>query len=408
MWEELDQIGEMATTVARAPVWSLSDEQLCTSLDRVHAAEQALAAARLHLVAEIAGREVPARQGVASTVSWLQGRLHIAAGTAPPWVEVAGYLARRPGLDAALVEGAVNVDQAKVIGAAVAALPAKEVGPQIVDKAEAMLVEFAADYQPPALAKMGRRILWHVAPDVAEKVYEAALRREQDRANITRALTLTPTGDGRTRISGWLDTESAAVVTAALDPLCNPRTRDPDDKRTVTQRRADALREICQLALRTDVLPDHGGERPQLVVTVPFDVLQGQLGAGMLDTGEMLTAEQVRRLACDAQIIPAVLGGDGQVLDLGKSRRVFTGAVRRALVLRDGGCAFPGCTRPPRWCEGHHIKPAGAGGPTCVDNGCLLCGHHHRAVHHEGWEIRLGPDRRPEFIPPSHVDPNAA
>jgi Domain of unknown function (DUF222) len=405
MWEELDRVGEGASSLAQAPVWSLTDEQLCSHLDRVHAAEQALAAARLHLLAELSGREVPAHQGVASTASWLQGRLHIAGGTASQWVEVAAHLTRRPGLDDALVAGAVNVDQAKVIGAAVAALPTNHVGPPIVDKAEAMLVAFAADYPPRALATMGQRILWHVAPELAEKVDEAALRRQDDRATITRALTLTPTGDGRTRVSGWLDAESAAVVTAALDPLCSPRTRDPEDKRTVTQRRADALREVCALALRTDTLPDHGGERPQLVVTVPFDVLSGQLGAGMLDTGEMLTPEQVRRLACEAAIIPAVLGGDGQVLDLGKSRRLFTGAVRRALVLRDGGCSFPGCTRPPRWCDGHHIVSAFDGGPTSVDNGRLLCGHHHRVVHHEGWKIQLGPDRRPEFIPPSHVDP---
>jgi hypothetical protein len=154
-----------------------------------------------------------------------------------------------------------------------------------------------------------------------------------------------------------LDAEAAAV-TAALDPLCNPRGISAEDKRTLTQRRADALLEVCQLALRTDQLPDHGGGRPHLVVTVPFDVLRGELGAGTLDTGERLSATQVRRLACDAQILPAVLGGDGQVLDLGQSRRLFTRAVRRALMLRDGGCAFPGCDRPARWCEGHHILPA--------------------------------------------------
>jgi hypothetical protein len=405
MWEELGPVGEVAASLAQAPVWSLTDEQLGSYLDQVHQAEQALAAARLHLLGEISGRDLPARQGVGSTTSWLIGRLHIAAGTAGQWVEVAGYLGRRPTLDTALTRGAVNVDQVKVIGAAVAALPAKEIGPQIVDEAETALVDMAADFDPRALSKLGRRILWHVAPDVAEKVYEAALRREEERANITRALTLTPAGDGRTRVSGWLDAEAAAVVTAALDPLCNPRSCDAQDKRTATQRRADALREICQLALRTDTLPDHGGERPQLVVTVPFDTLTGQLGAGMLDTGEAITPEQVRRLACDAQIIPAVLGGDGQVLDLGRSRRLFTGAVRRALVIRDGGCAFPGCSRPARWCEGHHILPAALGGPTSVDNGVLLCGPHHRLVHHEHWQIRLGPDRRPEFIPPAHVDP---
>jgi hypothetical protein len=405
MWEELGQIRDVAASVAQAPVWSLTDEQLCSSLDQVHAVEQALAAARLHLVAEIGGRDLPARQGVASTSGWVRGRLHVGAATAGQWVEVAGHVRRRPALDAALSAGAVNVDQAKVIGAAVAALPAKQVGAEIVDRAEAALVDFAGDYEPQALGKLGRRILWHVAPEVAEQVDADALRREEERATITRALTLTPTGDGRTRVSGWLDAEAAAVVTAALDPLCNARTCTAEDQRTPTQRRADALREVCGLALATDQLPEHGGDRPQLVVTVPFDALTGQLGTGLLDTGQAISPERVRRLACDAQIIPAVLGGDGQVLDLGRSRRLFTGALRRALVLRDGGCAFPGCTRPPRWCQGHHILSWLLGGPTNVDNGCLLCGHHHRLVHHEGWQIRLGPDRRPEFVPPTHVDP---
>jgi hypothetical protein len=134
-------------------------------------------------------------------------------------------------------------------------------------------------------------------------------------------------------------------------------------------------------------------------------VLTGQLGGDLLDTGEALSAAQVRRLACDAQVIPAVLGGDGQVLDVGRSRRLFTGAIRRALVLRDGGCAYPACDRPARWCQGHHIVSWLFGGPTSVDNGVLLCGPHHRAVHHDGWTIRLGHDRRPDFIPRSHVDP---
>jgi hypothetical protein len=404
MWEELGQIRDQAASLAQAPVWSLTEEQLGAHLDGIHAAEQALAAARLHLVAEIDGRGVPAKQGVRSTVSWLGGRLHIAPHTAKGWVGLAGHLTRRPRLDTALTSGAVNTDQAQVIGAAVAALPAK-LGGEIIDKAEAMLAEFAADYEPRALGRLGQRILWHVAPEVAERGEADAMRREEERARIGRAFTLTPAGDGRTRVTGWLDAEAAATVTAALDPLCNPRLSDAEDQRTATQRRADALLEVCQLALRGDTLPDHGGQRPQLVVTMPFDVLTGQLGTGLLDTGEVLSAAQVRRLACDAGIIPAVLGGDGQVLDVGRSRRLFTGAVRRALVLRDGGCVFPGCDRPVRWCEAHHIRPASSGGLTSVDNGALLCGRHHRAVHHDGWQIRLGHDQRPEFIPPSHVDP---
>jgi hypothetical protein len=129
------------------------------------------------------------------------------------------------------------------------------------------------------------------------------------------------------------------------------------------------------------------------------------LGAGVLDTGEQLTAAQVRRLACDAQLIPAVLDADSDVMDLGRARRLYTGAARRALILRDRGCAFPGCDRPHRWCDAHHLIPWTDGGGTDLDNGVLLCRHHHRLVHHPGWDVRLGKDRRPEFLPPTHLDP---
>jgi hypothetical protein len=131
----------------------------------------------------------------------------------------------------------------------------------------------------------------------------------------------------------------------------------------------------------------------------------------MADTGQTLTPRQVRRLACDARVLPAILGGDGEVLELGRSRRLFTGPVRRALTLRDGGCAFPGCDRPPRWCDAHHLRSWLTGGPTDVDNGVLLCGYHHRLVHRHTadpanrWTVRLGPGRRPEFLPPAHLDP---
>ena len=130
------------------------------------------------------------------------------------------------------------------------------------------------------------------------------------------------------------------------------------------------------------------------------------LGVGRLDSGELLSPSAVRRMACDARILPAVMGGDGQVLDLGRSRRLFTGPIRRALVLRDGGCAFPSCDRPPAWCEAHHVLSWLLGGATTVDNGVLVCRVHHRLLHEpDGWRVRLGPDRMPEFLPPTWVDP---
>jgi hypothetical protein len=159
------------------------------------------------------------------------------------------------------------------------------------------------------------------------------------------------------------------------------------------------------LALRTGELPDNGGERPQVVVTVALDPLTRALGVGLLDTGDTLTPEAVRRLACDASILPAVLDGAGQPLDLGRERRLFTGPVRRALVLRDGGCAFPSCDRPAKWCETHHVRHWLDGGVTVPGNGVLLCRLHHRVIHRGDWTVHIGTDGRPEFTPPAWIDP---
>ena len=151
--------------------------------------------------------------------------------------------------------------------------------------------------------------------------------------------------------SGVLGAEDAATVHAALHPLSRPLA---DDDRTAPQRHADALVEVCRLALRTDQLPDDGGEPPQLTVTVAYQPLAHPLGTAVTDTGQRLSAATVRRLACDARILPVVLGGASQILDIGRARRLATGPLRPALHVRDRGCAFPDCDRPPRWTGGHH------------------------------------------------------
>ena len=110
-------------------------------------------------------------------------------------------------------------------------------------------------------------------------------------------------------------------------------------------------------------------------------------------------------MACQAGLIPVVLGGAGQVLDLGRERRLFAGPLRRAIIARDGGCAFPGYDRPPRWRQAHHIHPWIDGGSTSLNNAALLCGHHHRIIHQNEWQVRINPaDGLPEFVPPSYVD----
>ena len=121
----------------------------------------------------------------------------------------------------------------------------------------------------------------------------------------------------------------------------------------------------------------------------------------MTEDGLELSPATVRRLACDADLIPIALGTSGEVLDVGRTHRLVTPAIWRALVCRDAHCAFPGCTRPPIMCHAHHITHWADGGDTSLQNMVLLCGHHHRTIHHTPWQVRLNPDDgKPEFLPP--------
>jgi hypothetical protein len=401
----LDAVRRLTPTVDEcvdARPWSLPDAELVDSLAAVWSAQQRLTVLVARLAAEAGNRGLPADQGCTSTAVWLRNQLRMSVSTGRRLVELGRLVDRRPVLEAAVSAGAVTVDQAGTIATAMASLPAAA-GLETLAAAESALIGAAAQLDPQALRACGQRILGHLERDTGDED-SAAERAERayQRARAGRALYLARVEDGRVRLTGWLDSEAAAVVTAALDPLCRPV---PGDDRTPTQRRADALADVCGLALRTTTLPDNGGDRPQIVITVPYDPLRARLGAGTLDVGAEVPATQVRRLACDAQLIPAVLGGDGEALDLGRARRLFTGAARRALVLRDRGCAFPSCDRPSRWTDAHHIRSWADGGRTDVDNGVLLCGYHHRLVHGGGWDVRLGRDGRPEFLPPPHLDP---
>ncbi|WP_345536679.1 HNH endonuclease signature motif containing protein [Phytohabitans rumicis] len=357
MPDVLTQLKATADASVSTPTWSLRDEDLVECLDAVHAITQAVAALQSRLVREIDSRGLAITQHASSTKAWLREHLRISPHAAKRMLELAQALDARPVLAKAVADGLVNTEQAQIIAAAIQQLPADVVG-----KAEKAMISRAAEFEPNTLRRYGEGILAYVAPELAEAADAEALERMEARARQTRAFHLTRHGDGRVRLTGWLDEDGAATVNAALDPLCAPR--HDVDVRTPAQRRADALVEICDLAMRTEDLPESGGERPHVVVTVSFDVLRLALGVGTLDTGERLSPEQVRRLACDAKIIPAVLGGDGQILDLGRTRRLISGPLRRALELRDKGCAFPGCDRPPRWCYGHHIRSWADGGPT--------------------------------------------
>ncbi|NDL59678.1 DUF222 domain-containing protein [Phytoactinopolyspora sp. XMNu-373] len=127
-----------------------------------------------------------------------------------------------------------------------------------------------------------------------------------------------------------------------------------------------------------------------------------------LSWGGPVSTEAARRLACDAAVTAVLVDQHGIPLRVGRAERGVTPGIWTALVARDRGCVFPGCTRPPEWCQAHHLKHWVDGGPTDLDNLVLLCGYHHRVIHHGGWDVRLGAHGHPEFLPPPWVDPRRA
>jgi Domain of unknown function (DUF222)/HNH endonuclease len=437
--EALAVAGKALDECRSQAAWGISDTRLVSCVDGVRALAQQIAAIELALVRQVDSRGLAVREGATSTLAWLRDRHRISGRAAAQLVKLARALDTDTGSPTAeaLAAGEVNVEQARIITGAVAKLPIEH-----RTAGEEHLLGEAACFGPRELGRLGQRIFEVVAPEEAEKQALDELERAERRAWHDRGLWLTDiAGTSRVRLTGWLDQEGAASVRAALDPLCAPRVMrrtgdrgadagavpaaradlgahaggatgtdpgndsDPADVRSPAQRRVDALVEVCRLASACGELPDNGGDRPQVVVTIDYDRLRQQVGTGTFDDGSHLSPAAARRLACDAGIIPAVLGTASQTLDLGRQTRLATGPLRRALVLRDKGCAFPGCDRPPRWTDAHHIQHWSDGGPTDLGNLALLCGYHHRLIHHSDWRVRINPkDGLPEFIPPAYID----
>jgi hypothetical protein len=395
-------MAEAVDACAGMPLRPLEPGECVAALDAVAAAERTLAGLKLRLIRRLDAADVATQEGATSLAVWLRGRYRYPLGTARRLVAAAVGVATGPAaLRDAVVAGRLQPDQVEAITDTLAKIP-------LLDRPDAAekLVDEAATWDAAVLARMGAIIVDAVATTGRDAEGIAALERQERREQRDRYLSIRLARDGTGyRVDGRLTTEQATVVTAALDPLCKPQAQD---SRTPSQRRADALEEVCQLALNTTDLPDNGGDRPQVVVTTQLDALTGRLSAGTLDTGERLSPAAVRLLCCDAMLLPAVLGTAGQVLDLGRERRLFTGPIRRALILRDRGCSFPSCDRPSRWCHGHHVVGWQDGGETCMSNAALLCAYHHRLIHQpHGWTMHIAPaDGLPTFIPPPWVDPH--
>jgi hypothetical protein len=391
------------------PLWSLQDKDVDDLVPRAYSLlGQVMGTLVLPLIREADRRDLAAAFDAGNTAGWARDVLRVTLGEARRIVSLAkaveGDLAAT---GQALAEGRISTEHAQVIARSVADLP-DEAADWVPAAAEQDLLGLAEQYDPRILAKLGRRILTVVDPDHGDEILGRQLERQDKAAKEGRQLHATPSGDGRVRVTGWFDTEGWQTIHTALDPLAAPRPAGPDgqsDLRSYAQRQADALVELAERSLRTGDLPTQGGERPTLVLTMPYAKLAEQVGTGVLDTGEHLPAATARRMACDAKIIPAVLGGQSQPLDIGRAARTIPGPLRRAVALRDGGCTFPTCDIPPEWCDVHHWLHWADGGPTSLSNLLLTCPAHHHTAHHTGWQVRIAEDGLPEWIPPTHLDP---
>jgi Domain of unknown function (DUF222) len=404
----LADIEQTLASCIEVPLYGLRDGEVEDALVQAQALVARIQGGlMLPLVRQAETRGLPATFEAPNTTTWLRHLLRLHPGQARQMVTLAAAVESDFGATGrAVAAGQVSLAHAAAVHRAVTAIPA-EAAAWVRPDAEARLVEWSAEHDPKVVARLGRRILEIVDPEGADEILRRQLERQERAAAEAVELRLFPEAEGRVRLAGWLGTEGAETLRAALDPLAAPQPAGPEgpDPRSYPQRMADALVELARRSLRHGDLPEHGGQPPTVVLTMDYHRLAEKVGTAGLDTGEHLSAAAARRLACDALILPAVLGGASQPLDLGRAARTITGPLRRALVLRDKGCAFPYCDLPPSWCQGHHVAHWADGGPTSLGNAVLLCGFHHTTIHHGEWQVRIAPDGIPEFTPPPWVDP---
>ncbi len=394
----------------RSSLPALNDDAVLDLIRGVENASRIVYSVLLDAFAEVDSRHLAVQAGFRSTASLVGELVHLSKTEARLRAEQAAKLGARralggeslapqlPETAAALAAGEIGPAHTRVITEVMDAVPTST-SVTLRAQVEADLAGHARTFGPTELAKLGQRLLAHLDPDGPEP-------RDDNPAPAAGELRLRNRRDGRLGFEGWLDREHGPQFQGLIDQLAKPRPPSPDipDPRSTEQRQADALLELCGLARAAEACPTTGGEPPHVNVTIGWDALRTELGAALLDYGRHLSASEVRRWACDCKVIPVLLGGESEPLDVGRASRTVPLGIRRALIARDRGCAFPGCDRPPARCDAHHVRHWADGGETSLSNCVLLCPTHHRHVHGTGWEIvvQLG---HVEFIPPAILDP---
>lgn len=344
---------------------SLSGDLLEERLSALGRCEAGLAAMRSETVAELARRDGEARAAEA-----VRGRLRQSRGSAKRDVKLAGQLAELPDTAQALADGAITPQHARIIAEAAEHTP--------VDEPELLA---AASHEPTDV--FGHTVRAHVN----EKSAGEDLKERRRRQRVRRELSLKQQSDGMYKLYGLFDPVAGARIETALAAAARKlrRGEDSHNRATPVQRSADALEMLVTRG---------GGTKPQsttLLVIANYDIMTGRLrDAGLVD-GTPLAVDEVLELALEARIVPALFDTAGQPLWLGREKRDATEAQRLALFARDRRCV--GCRASHNWCQPHHEDHWEHGGPTDIDNLCLLCTDcHHNEIHNKGGDIETAAD----------------
>ena len=438
---------------AAGSAWQLADGDVERGLSLLVRLQAQTVALQAVLLAEAESRDLKGRTQASTTERWLGDRFLLSRADAGARVRGAQALGRHAVVTEALAAGALTVEQAETLTPvldAVDAMPGVDKGERAA--AGRFLVAQCDTLTPRDLARAGRALLEALTatPSLDDPADAVAVAREQERAEAEaqeaeRSLLTVTRRRGRLLAVLQPGTIGEAALRQWMRKNDKPRTGTDgfEDTRTRSERLGDALVDLLTAAagaptpragsdtagddsdsaagdpideelpgIEVDAGATGDGDRGPgpatavLTVTTTLDELRSGLAkAGRLDTGIALSAAALRTLACDALVVPAVLGTPSEVLDLGRAYRDFNRAQRRAVALRDRGCVAPGCDQPPSACHAHHMWWWIDGGPTDLANAALLCGFHHRMVHRQGWTMCLAPNGYPQLVPPRSIDP---
>jgi len=367
----------------------LPDARIEEDFTELQRAMELLEVERLRRLAEIDRRRLFERDGHLSAASWLATTFKVAWGTAREHLRIARALEEMPQTRQALDAGELSMSAVRVLVAT------RDADPSAFGRCEKELVEAARIHSMQDLQRVAA--YWRQAVETERSLEGDEKIRERRRLHASVSFL------GMVRVDGDLDPEIGETLLTALRAVLDAesRSRGKDDNRTPAQRRADALGEICRQWLDLAERPTVAGERPHVTVTVDADALQGTSGeTSELDHVGPVHPDAARRLACDASIMRVVMAGRSEPLDVGRRTPVVSPAMRRAVIVRDRHCRFPGCDRPHTWCDAHHVVHWADGGPTALLNLVLLCRRHHRMVHQPGgFRLELA-EGRPVFRRP--------